>query len=302
MTRPTDRARPPREFWKVEGGGNDFVLLDARGADRAQRTPPSASSIRRWLDRHRGIGADGLLQIDRVRGEIQVRYWNSDGGRAAFCGNGARCVALFLLRETGDEASDPGRQEIDTVSFRFGAAPLVARRVGANRIYSGVAAGSSRADRVALRLPAPRERRPRLPASRVPNPPSAIAAQARWLHAGVPHWIAHVPDVDRIDVAKWGARIRSAAPFGRAGTNVDFVSWEGRTLVVRTFERGVEGETLACGSGLLSAAAWAISVGGGRLPVTLRSRGGDRFVARAGEPGSLWLEGPVRIVFRGEVG
>lgn len=271
------------EFLKVEGGGNDFVLLDAR-----RGRPPRCSSaeVRGWLDRHRGVGGDGLLLLRSTPdGEIQVRYWNSDGGRAAYCGNGARCVGRVLLDSARGQA----------IAFRFGSTRLEARRFDALD-----------ADRVAVRTPRPRAVAP-------PSGPASSADGASWFQAGVPHWILPVRSsaaLEAVDVARLALPIRHHRRFGPAGTNVTWVAVDrarrGRAplrLRVRSFERGVEAETLACGSGILAAATWAIARGFGGLPIEVIPTGGDRFRVLASEAdarrGSLWLEGPARIVFRG---
>ena len=121
-----------------------------------------------------------------------------------------------------------------------------------------------------------------------------------WLDAGVPHWILPVDDVDGVDLARIAPAIRAWRGFGAAGTNVDLVSWRGRELLVRTWERGVEGETLACGSGLLASAQWARLHASSSRTIRLRSRGGDRFQVHADvDSRVLWLEGPAAIVYRG---
>ncbi len=267
-----DKAR--LRFLKVEGAGNDFVLIDARGK---AEDPPRRTVIRDLLDRHRGIGGDGFLWLhdDPAGSAASVRYWNADGGVAAYCGNGARSVARVLLSSTAGA----------TLRFRFGRTLLHARASGA---------------RIALRTPAPRALP--LPRKLPPIPAGTLLAGAApaFYDAGVPHWIIPVLDVDAIDLARIAPAIRAWPALGREGTNVDLVSLAGRVVRVRTWERGVEGETLACGSGLLASAAWAVEQGR-RLPISLSSRGGDRFrVSADADPAWLWLEGPARVVFRGE--
>lgn len=259
------------DFLKVEGAGNDFVLLDAR-----RRKLPSLSSsfIRRLLDRHRGIGGDGLLVLSReASGSTRVRYWNADGGAAAFCGNGARCVAHLLLRESR------GARE---VGFVFGRKRLRARR-GAPQ-------------RVAVLVPMPKPLR--LP-RRSPPQPGRIRRWA-WIDSGVPHWCFQAARVDALDLAAVAPPLRRWKALGPAGTNVDAVEILREVVHVRTWERGVEGETQACGSGLVAAGFFAVESLGARYPVTLRSRGGDAFRMWPEDGGEgLWLEGPARVAFAG---
>jgi diaminopimelate epimerase len=282
----------------MEGAGNDFVVLDARGVSLPHPTP---RRIRHWLDRHRGIGADGLLWIESERGSsrarsrdrggrspVRVRYWNADGGAAAFCGNGARCVARLLMdqAEIEDQVAHPSDGQ-DEVLFRFGRQEIRARRRSRNRI--------------ALLLPFPRPKR--MPAGRPPLPHRLPYNGApAWIDAGVPHWILPVSACDSIALETVAPPLRRWAALGPGGTNVDLVEVRGGTVFVRTFERGVEAETLACGSGLLAAGWWASTTLGWRLPMTLRSRGGDRFRLSA-DPAErgLWLEGPARAVYRGVI-
>lgn len=257
-------------FLKVDGAGNDFVLLDARGG-AAPRL--SRAAVRTLLDRHRGIGGDGLLVVEDgpVRGDPLVRFRNPDGGHASFCGNGARCVALVLLAETRS----------GNVAFRLGRVRVEARR--------------ARAGRVSVLVPEPR----RLPVPDV-RPPMRPAAAGAWYDSGVPHWIVPVLSVDALDLAALARPLRAWNVLGPGGTNVDAVEIRGRVLHVRTWERGVEGETLACGSGLVASGYWASTTRGLPLPLDLRTAGGDRLRLEADPAGrGLWLEGPARIVYRG---
>lgn len=295
---PPERAAPlaGRPFLKVDGAGNDFVLLDMRGGE-----PPRLTrvTVRDLLDRHRGIGGDGLLVVNdgAVRGEPRVLFRNPDGGAASFCGNGARCVALVLLGETARES----------VSFRLGRLRVEARR--------------SRPGRVSVLVPYPRAL-PR-PAGRPPVISAGTARSSRggqpqrgeqlpkrdpraaagaWFDSGVPHWIVPVAAIDDLDLAALARPLRCWPALGPGGTNVDAVEVRGRVLRVRTWERGVEGETLACGSGLVAAGHWASTACGLALPLTLATAGGDRLRLEADPAGrGLWLEGPARVVFSGIV-
>lgn len=259
---------PGLTFWKLEGAGNDFVLVD-EGAS-PMPTGPRAPWIRDILDRRRGVGGDGLLLLSRNGPRPRVRYWNADGGRAAYCGNGARVVARFLLDDAG---------AMDSLRFDFGRRQLLAKRgIGPGRIQ----------------VLTPRPRRRVLPARlRLP------ATQAVALYdAGVPHLLLHMRGIAEQDLAALAPPLRRAPAFGSAGTNVDLVEIRRGRLHVRTWERGVEGETEACGSGLLAAATWAMEERRLTPPILLESRGGDLFrVAIEGD--DLWLEGPTRVVCRG---
>ncbi len=342
-------TRKQRAFLKLEGAGNDFVLLDDR---RTKRRAPSAAEIRRLLDRRRGIGGDGLLQLvhDDASRRPRVRYWNSDGGAAAFCGNGARAVALILLGAAGigETSFDFGRWHLvarwgrggrgDRVALRVPVPKLLVPPLGAapgGRLVEGSASSpSGAADRTSGRSRSTTLARAARPSSSAPSARAARPSEVTpaWVDAGVPHWIIPVASVDRIALDALAPPIRSWPALGPGGTNVDVVeiispatsggrhrfgtgphgvsalgmaqrasgSRRGCGLRVRTWERGVEGETLACGSGLTACGWWAAAVLGLGYPVTLFSRGGDRFFLTEAGPDALWLDGPARIVFRGD--
>ena len=128
------------------------------------------------------------------------------------------------------------------------------------------------------------------------------AASGAWYDTGVPHWIVPVASVDALDFAALACPLRAWPALGPGGTNVDAVEIRGRVLHVRTWERGVEGETLACGSGLVAAGYWASTARGAPLPLTLVTAGGDRLRLEGDAAGrGLWLEGPARVVFSGRL-
>jgi diaminopimelate epimerase len=285
-----------RPFLKVDGAGNDFVLLDARGGGLPRL---ARAAVRDLLDRHRGVGGDGLLVIGDgpVNEGPRVLFRNPDGGAASFCGNGARCVALVLLRDT----------RMERMAFRLGRVRVEARR--------------SRPGRVSVLVPYPRllpvpAGRPPVSAAKGARPPRGgpsprgarppqggrRAAAGAWYDTGVPHWIVPVASVDNLDLAALARPLRAWTALGPGGTNVDAVEIRGRVLHVRTWERGVEGETLACGSGLVAAGYWGSIARGLAFPLTLATAGGDRLrldVDAAGR--GLWLEGPARVVFAGRL-
>jgi diaminopimelate epimerase len=247
-------------FWKVEGAGNDFVLLDLRAQPQTRLAGPG---IQLMLDRHRGIGADGLLLIRFVAGSVRVDFHNSDGDAADFCGNGARCAAAFLLGDT------PG-------PIRF---HLMKIPVEALRTESGIAVRVGEAED--REMPDLSRLRPR---------PAAL------VRIGTDHWIVPVGDVNSLDVSGLGQGLRHHPWPGPKGANVTFVERRRTEIRIRTYERGVEGETLSCGSGAVAAAHWALGAQKGPLPVL--THGGD--VLRVWrEDSQYWLEGPTRIVYHG---
>lgn len=259
------------KFSKLSGAGNDFVLLE--GPSR----PGTKSLVKTLCDRRQGVGADGVLVVSR-RPRLKLSYFNADGS-AAFCGNGSRCAAWWMHRH----GWTAGKREF---SFGSSAGPLMAR-------MTGPAAA-------AIRMPEPRIRQLGLRLSVLGR-----ALRAQWLDTGVPHAVIFVPRLDNLDVAALGRAVRFHKTFGRAGANADFVSIDRKGLCVRTYERGVEDETLACGTGAVAAAVAAYLLGDARPPVNVRVRSGQILRVHFTPDGrgfkDVWLEGPVRLVYKGEI-
>lgn len=262
-------------FWKMHGAANDFILVD----DRAQTFP---ATDRAWLEqimaRHTGIGSEGLLLIQpSTQADFRMRFFNPDGGEAEMCGNGARCIARFAH----DRGVAPANMKIETM------------------------AGEVRADilgaRVRLHMPPPRDwqldRR--------------LTAEGRewtyhFVNTGVPHAVLESADLATVDVARLGAAIRRHAAFVPRGTNVNFIQTAADGVVrVRTFERGVEAETLACGTGMVASALVAGKLGRATPPVQVRPASGDElevsFVLTTDGAREVTLLGPAEYVFQGEL-
>jgi diaminopimelate epimerase len=278
-------------FLKMHGAANDFVVIDHRRAFLAE---PLGALVARLCDRRRGVGADGVLLLESdTELDFAMRYFNADGAAAEFCGNGARCLARLAL--------DRGLGRGGVVRFRTAVGPMEARQVG------GAPGGH---DGQAIELHFGR-------VESASEPLVVVAAgrefTGRWVRAGVPHFVVGVPRVEAVPLAEWGAALRHHPRFAPAGTNVDFVTrLEAQRCAMRTFERGVEGETLACGSGAIASAMWAAAEGE-PSPVRVLTAGGDELVvafASAGvtgeprEPGSggrdVHLTGPAQVSFAGE--
>lgn len=255
-------------FWKMHGAGNDFILLD----DRTETFPcDDAARIRRWCDRRQGIGAEGLILIQpSAAADFRMRFFNPDGTEADLCGNGARCVAR-LAREIG---AAPDDMRIETA----------AGLVRAELLASGVR----------IHLPPPRDWRLDLSVEWQGQP-----LPVHFVHTGVPHAVCFMEDLDRTDVAALGAFLRRHALFAPDGTNADFVQVTGPdSLSIRTYERGVEAETLACGTGIVAAALVADKLGLVRAPVRIKAAGGD--VLEVGFA-PLTLTGPAEHAFQGAI-
>ncbi len=261
MKETSEESTGGLSFWKVEGAGNDFVLVDLRTQPLARITIPD---IQLMLDRHRGVGGDGILLIRNSPAGVKVEYRNADGNPADFCGNGARCVAAHLLAES------PG-----PVRFHMMKIPVTAIRT-----ETGVAVKVGEAEE--REMPDLSRLRPR---------PAAL------IRVGTDHWIVPVGDVNSLDVAGLGQGLRHHPWPGPKGANVTFVERRRTEIRVRTYERGVEGETLACGSGAVAAAHWAL--GGEAGPITVITHGGDSLHVWRDVEQQYWLEGPTRTVYTG---
>lgn len=261
-------------FVKMSGAGNDMILVDHRRRFLAGR---EERFVRAACDRRYGIGADGVILLEEDDAvDFAVRFFNPDGSEYGLCGNGARCVPAFAA-----ELGFPGPRYV----FRS---------------PSGIHRGALVADGVArVDLPPVRELRLDVEADLEGRP-----VRLDWGDIGVPHASLWVEDVASVPILAWGVHLRHHPVFGPEGTNVSFVRVAGPDrLAIRTFERGVEGETLACGSGSAVAATIARARGlvGRRVEVAVAS--GDRLVVHlAAEPaGAVELEGPVSRSFEGRV-
>lgn len=263
-------------FWKMHGAGNDFILID----DRAGRFPAdNRAYINRIAERRFGIGAEGVILIQpSASADFRMRFFNPDGGEVEMCGNGARCVAR-LASEIG---AAPSRMKFDTV------AGLIRADVDA-------------AGEVTLVMTEPKDW--------VFNGTLSVAGQDYTYHfvnSGVPHVVIELPDLAKADIHGLGRAIRYHDAFKPRGTNANFIQITGPdSLSVRTYERGVEAETLACGTGITACGLIAGKLGKVTTPVRITCASGDvlrvGFTPTADGATSVTLTGPAVHVFRGEV-
>lgn len=264
------------EFTKMSGAGNDFILFD----NRSEKIAFTREQVVRLCHRHFGIGADGIILLVPARSgkaDWAWQFYNSDGSDAEMCGNGARCFARFIEKTTGAS----GRTSFETV-----AGVIVAEFAGEN---------------VTVNLTSPQGLRLRETVAT-----SAGPIEVSSLNTGVPHAVVFVPDADRAMVQSLGSELRHHAHFKPRGTNVNFVQIKGHGLIrVRTYERGVEGETLACGTGVTASAILSAVLHGFHSPVRVQVQGGDElqvsFFEGGGQFSDVKLGGPATFVFEGRI-
>ncbi len=266
-------------FYKMTGAGNDFVMLDNR--DLSLTPILTREIIASLCHRRFGIGADGLIAVEPAEGDahVRMRYYNADGGEAEMCGNGARCFTAFV-----DFLTD-GEQEM----WEF-------------ETMAGIVKGKvNEDDTVTIELTKPHGLCLHTMAAS-----EGLAADVHFLNTGVPHAVAFVKDLEELDVKTTGAFLRYHDHFAPAGTNANFAEvLEPQMLKIRTYERGVEDETLACGTGMTATALVHALLTDAVSPISLQVAGGDVLsigFKRKGESFSdVTLTGPALIVFRGEV-
>ena len=274
---PTARSL---SFVKMSGAGNDFVVADNRDGSIAEAD--KARLARRACRRKLGIGADGLILIERdgqrQDADYVMRYFNADGSEGELCGNGTRCAAVFA-REIG----------------AGGTSQRVATPAGVLRAEILSGSGGTATVRVAMAKPSPIRR---LRLSDLPGGEAELFA----LEVGVPHAIEVVPDVGVVDVDRRGSAIRRHAAFP-AGANANFIALDKGSgeIRLRTFERGVEAECLACGTGATAVVTVAHRFLGWPAAVPVRVASGDviHIDCTGGAP---LMEGPVTRVFEGAFG
>jgi diaminopimelate epimerase len=264
------------EFTKMNGAGNDFVLID----NRERRIKLSRDQVVRLCHRQRGVGADGLfLLVPNTSGKAEWswEFYNSDGSTADMCGNGARCFARFVQRIAGANGQ---------TTFETGA---------------GVITAAFEGSRVTVGLTEPRDLQlgQKVITKEGPLPVHSI-------NTGVPHAVIFVPDADKAMVQQLGQELRYHAHFAPKGTNVNFVQLLGKNAIrVRTYERGVEGETLACGTGVTASALVSSRVHGFSSPTKVQVQGGDLLEVGFREQGAgfvdVRLTGPAEFVFEGRI-
>jgi diaminopimelate epimerase len=268
-------------FHKLTGSGNDFVAFDGRDVQLDELTPAVIAAV---CDRRHGVGADGVMLLARATQpdtHFAFHFWNSDGSPGPMCGNGALCATRLatVLRLAPAE----GEVRFSTESG----------------VHRGRLAGENRSEI-------------ELPDCELPVAAPAVATDAHErdpmvVRPSVPHLVLEVDNLDEVDLASRGPLLRHDPALGPGGANVNWVAKASDgTWRMRTYERGVEGETMACGTGAISCALSLGVAGRAQSPVRLRTRGGLRldvsWVRKGSLATSIRLVGEGRVVFRGILG
>jgi diaminopimelate epimerase len=265
-------------FTKMHGAGNDFVMID----NWSGNFRPTTEQIARLCHRRFGVGADGLLLLERPEDpatqDARMVYFNADGSRAEMCGNGARCFTAFALAH---QVGTPERVRFLT--------------------DAGLITATVRGDQITIQMTAPFDLR-----LRETIPLRAGPTVVHHVNTGVPHAVRFVDDIAQVDIRPEGAELRFHAAYKPKGANANFAQLQPDGLVlIRTYERGVEDETLACGTGVTAVGILAHLVHGTALPVRVKVAGGDVLSVnfrRAGDViDEVTLTGPAKVVFAGEV-
>jgi diaminopimelate epimerase len=262
-------------FWKMHGAGNDFLLFD----DRQCLFPAdSHKTIAALCARRLGIGSEGLILIrPSTIADFKMCFFNPDGHEVDMCGNGTRCVAKLAcdLKIVGSNM---------TIETRAG---IMSAEVQRHAVQLGMPPPTNIRDQQSIALP-------------------DGTTHAYWfMNTGVPHAIITTDTLEDIPVIAYGKAIRNHAAFSPAGTNVNFVAITGnQSIQVRTYERGVEDETLVCGTGITASAIAAAMQGFVHAPVSVLAKSGDLLVVDFTIAGTtvsdLTLTGPTETVFSGE--
>lgn len=257
------------KFSKYHGAGNDFVVLDNRDNKYKKLT---ASQIELLCHRHYGIGADGLIKISRIKNaDFEMEYFNADGKIGSMCGNGARCSVLFYYLN--------GAKNKNVIFNAYDGIHEATIHTVKNET-AVISVSMTEVDKL------------------------LYLKEAMVLNTGSPHYVSFVKNVSEMDVVAQGRAIRNSKPFKREGVNVNFVEIKKDTLHIRTYERGVEDETLACGTGITAAAIAAFHSGMiSKTPVKVTAQGGHltvNFTAGNNQFTDVVLQGPAVKVYSGE--
>lgn len=265
-------------FMKLSGAGNDFVIINNLNQIVDSTDPEFMNFVSKVCQRRMSVGADGVLLVEKAKDvDFRMRYFNADGGEVETCGNGARCIAKFsylngIVSEKMQFLTNAGIYEAEVVS-----------------------------DNVKVRMSDPEDIRINVPLKLADG-----VHNVGFANSGVPHVVFFVDDLETTDVFDLGQQTRYHEDFKPAGTNANFIRIHSQELLeIRTYERGVENETLACGTGSIASAIVSASIGKVTSPVSVKTASGVilkiHFDLVNEEAKNVYLEGDARVIFAGEL-
>lgn len=265
------------KFTKSVASGNDFVIIDNR---RSVLKGDNSEIAKKLCNRFYGVGADGLLLVEKSKtAGFKMRIFNSDGSEAEMCGNGSRCIALYAYAKK----IAPANMKIETMA--------------------GILDANVKGEDIKVKLTDPKDIKWNLCLT-IHECPYKVS----FANAGVPHVIHFVKDLETVEVKKLGLKMRYHEEFSPHGANVDFVKIVDKNknkIAVRTYERGVENETLACGTGAVASAIISAESEKLESPVTVETRSGEvlkvYFESHEGNFKNVYLEGKAKLVYEGEI-
>ena len=270
-----DKMKTSLHFVKMAAAGNDFIVIDNR---RGLLKKDLLGLAKKLCDRKYSIGGDGILLLEKSRrADFRMRIFNPDGSEADMCGNGVRCLAKYAV----DKKIAKKKHRIET--------------------GAGIIEAEVRGNGVKAHLTDPKDFRPRAELN-----VNGHKEEIHFINTGVPHAVIFAASLEGLPVESRGRDVRFHGYFAPEGTNVNFVKVQaGNSIEVRTYERGVEGETLACGTGSTASALVSAAYRGLRSPVKVRTSGGEvlkvYFKNEDGRWRDVYLEGPVQSSFEGRV-
>lgn len=255
-------------FYKYQATGNDFILVDNRKGTLGF----SDATIAFLCNRHTGIGADGMILLSAIPGfDFFMTYFNSDGKESTMCGNGGRCITAFaarldLIKDKAHFKAIDGIHYAEILTIHNSSTLVRLKMKEVDYIYK--------------------------------------SGDAFVLNTGSPHWVAFAENVAGLDMIAEGRKIRYGKDFAPDGTNVNYAEINPTSLFVRTYERGVENETLSCGTGATASALAYSTAYGKSSPVMIHTKGGKlkvSFTKKSDQFRDIWLEGDASFVFKGEI-
>jgi diaminopimelate epimerase len=289
------------EFYKLQASGNDFILVEGQKPRSLKLSYKDFA--KEYCQRKFGVGADGLLVIEPSRkADFRMRIFNPDGSEAEMCGNGARCAALWASSKFKAQSSRPRMIKLETkagiVEAKVCKAQCLKSKVKNLKINNNLWGN------VMIKMSEPYDLR-----FNIPIKVFGRTVKVNFINTGVPHAVIFVEGLDKINVEEIGRALRFHKKFSPQGANVDFLEFiKDNYVKIRTYERGVEAETLACGTGVVASAivaSYQLPIVGCQFNIRVLTRSGEAlevyFNRRNDNIEDVWLEGKAYLIYKGEV-